>query len=171
MKLHAVHPPLVLALLCGLSACDPAAEDDIATEKAEVADEASAEGKADQIDICAGWDWYDDDFCDDPYGWCAQPDPDCGPDGDSCAVGWTWSGRADEGCVEEEPAPTPLVFGSAQVIGQRASTAFDVRAWAAVAVDASGGVHAIYSDWGRRPIYARPEDDWMPHTLDAVRSR
>ena len=91
MKLYALHRLSFLGLVCAVAACD---EEDVAADKADVAADAQASGKGDQLDICAGWDWYDDDFCDDPYGWCAQPDPDCGPDGDSCPDGFTWSGRA-----------------------------------------------------------------------------
>ena len=167
MKLIARHRAHGLALLCAVSACDTTDEGDVAADKAAIADEAEAGGKADHIDICAAWDWYDDDFCDDPYGWCALPDPDCGPDGDSCAEGWTWSGLPDEGCVlAPEPEPEPAVFSDPVVVGQRPSTAFEMRGWASVAVDDAGGVHLVYPDWARRLTYASPTDAWAPHLLE-----
>ncbi len=164
MKLKALHRVYALLALVAVTACDRS-DEEIATDKASIADEAAAVGKADQIDICAGWDWYDDDFCDDPYGWCAQPDPDCGPDGDSCADGWTWSGDASEGCVEA--APEPAAFAEPLVIGQRPSTAFEMRGWVDVAVDDAGDVHVVYPDFARRLIYASPSDGWEPHILDS----
>ncbi len=133
-----------------------------AADKAELADAQS--GKADGVDICAAWDWYDDDFCDDPYEWCQLPDPDCGPDGDSCPSGWTWSGEANEGCVETPAAPAE--FSEAQVIGHRYSTASELRAWANVAVDDTNTVHAVYVGSGIKPTYATPTDGWVPHVLD-----
>jgi len=166
MKLKSLHRAHALTLLFALTACD-GNEEDVAADKAALADDADAAGKADQIDICAGWDWYDDDFCDDPYGWCAQPDPDCGPDGDSCAEGWTWSGRADEGCVEVSE-PEPAVFAEPVVVGQRMSTSFESRSWTSVAVDDAGGVHVVYPDFSRRVTYASPVDDWAPHVLDGA---
>ncbi|MBV1861028.1 MAG: hypothetical protein KUG77_21605 [Nannocystaceae bacterium] len=163
MKLTARHGATVLALIFA-TACD-ASHEDVAADKAALADDTQATGKADHLDICAGWDWYDDDFCDDPYGWCAQPDPDCGPDGDSCAEGWTWSGLASEGCVEAE-ASEPATFSEPQIVGQRPSTSFSMNGWASVAVDNQGGVHLVYPDFVRRVTYVSPEDNWEPHILD-----
>ncbi|MEZ4220536.1 MAG: phospholipase D-like domain-containing protein [Polyangiaceae bacterium] len=59
-------------------------------------------GKSDSVDPCAQGGWYDDDKCDDG-GYCAFPDPDCGPDSNACgdtdaSEGMTWSGDAKEGC-------------------------------------------------------------------------
>lgn len=163
MKSNAISRALVLTLLCGLAACDDP-DEDVASSKAEVADEAGSGGKADGVDICASWDWYDDDFCDDPYDWCMQPDPDCGPDGDSCAEGWTWSGRADEGCVPEQSS-RPLTFAEPEVIGSRGLSSTESRAWAGVAIDRDGDVHAAYVNIGTRPVYARLSEGWAPHVL------
>lgn len=163
MKLKALHRGYVLVALMTVTACDRS-DEDIATDKASIADEAAADGKADLIDICAGWDWYDDDFCDDPYGWCAQPDPDCGPDGDSCAEGWTWSGVASEGCVEA--APEPATFGEPIVIGQRPGSASMQAAWVSVAVDTNDNPHVVYPDYAHRVTYASPVDAWEAHVLD-----
>jgi len=161
-----LHRPSVLLtclfLLLGPACEQEASQSDIGADKSEQADGHG--GKADGIDICAAWDWYDDDFCDDPYGWCALPDPDCGDDGDSCAEGSTWSGEADEGCIQE-PSP-PAVFADAVVIGSRGSTSSDLRAWASIAVDDTDGVHVVYVGQGTQPTYARASDAWLPIQLD-----
>lgn len=154
---------LSLTLLAACATHEPALSLD---EKSELA----AAGKADGFDYCSYYDWYDDDFCDDPYGWCAQPDPDCGPDGDSCAEGYSWSGASDEGCVQgEAPVDPPAEFTAPQVIGSRPSTSFDTRAWASVAVDAAGEPHVAYVNRYRKLTYANAADNWTPHVLDSSR--
>ncbi len=59
-------------------------------------------GKSDSIDPCAEGGWYDDDKCDDA-GYCAYPDPDCGPDTNACGdtpdtEGMSWDGDPKVGC-------------------------------------------------------------------------
>lgn len=163
MKSNAVATALLLALFVSVPGCgDP--DEDIASSKSEVAEDADASGKADQVDICSSYDWYDDDFCDDPYGWCAQPDPDCGADGDSCGEASTWSGRADEGCVLEQSSEA-LAFTEPQVIGSRSLASAEGRAWAGVAVDREGDVHVAYVNISHRPVYSMLSEGWEPHVL------
>lgn len=59
-------------------------------------------GKSDAVDPCAAGGWYDDEKCDDG-GYCAYPDPDCGPDQDACGdtpetEGMQWAGDPKIGC-------------------------------------------------------------------------
>ncbi|MGH1344740.1 MAG: hypothetical protein ACRBN8_24485 [Nannocystales bacterium] len=156
--------PALLAslLLLGPGCTEDSPDADVGADKAEQAEGHG--GKADGVDICAAWDWYDDDFCDDPYGWCDLPDPDCGADGDTCPQGSTWSGLADEGCIAD--AGVPAVFSEPEVIGARGSTAFELRAWARVAVDHADRVHVVYVGQGTQPTYAAEGDGWQPHVLD-----
>ncbi len=144
------------------TACDDQVDPSWSVED-KAAEAQAHQGKADGVDVCVAWDWYDDDYCDDPHGWCALPDPDCGPDGDSCPEGMSWSGLANEGCVAQ--TPISLVFADPEVIGDRALSFFDSRAFTDIAVDDSGDVHVVYSDTFRRPVYATSSEAWTPHLL------
>ncbi len=154
-------------LLLGPGCTQDPSEDEIAADKAEQAD--GYEGKADGIDNCAMLEWYDDDFCDDSYGWCPLPDPDCGADGNSCPDGFTWSGLAGEGCVRE--ADTSAFFSQPERIGTRGFTAADPRAWATVAVDHEDSVHVVYVGQGYQPTYTTAHDGWQSRPLDVLEVR
>lgn len=161
---------LALTTVAAVAACAEESSSAWSVEdKAEAAQQSL--GKADGVDICAAWDWYDDDFCDDPYGWCASPDPDCGADGDTCPQGMTWSGESFEGCQAQQAEQVVASFTDPVVIGQRLSGSTDSRAYASVALDNDDQVHVTYVDWGRRPVYTTPNDGWSPHPLASLSVR
>jgi hypothetical protein len=54
-------------------------------EEALTKEEAAAMGgKADGVDLCETWEWYDDGICD---AFCTNPDPDCEDDGQAPCCG------------------------------------------------------------------------------------